>query len=974
MRKIVFLWSICLFLCSSCFDEKLVNTCFEELPDGMVRVGLFMNAGDYQVPVSRGVVVDENSAYAAGRMPWVFVFKGSDDNATFVEVRQATGVGTPLAPYVVLSKRSEAVRVLLLANAPANFYAGTTTYASNEANWGAVLTGKTFAQAVSLLQTVPAATNDVPYNGGALPMVGDASLPSGITSATTSIGTSSSKIQLSRIVSKISITNATTDLSVVSWTVVGARRQAAFFTPLASGSLVDFDADLAGESDFFYVNENPKVGETTVILQATYAGTPTYYKLTFKGLAERQILPLQRNKWYQFKITKVTAKGYDSFDEAVASIPSNKLMYEVSVLDQLGYDLADNGTYYLGSTNSELLLYGDQYDGKELVATSLITNATGSDIGTGPNAISIAGTGISLVGVSTLNLSSSATSAVETRVVVKLQPGFVSGYIFVQLGTLYKTIPVTRVAEEVDQTACWIKLNHHQGGLEYTAATTPVGEDDLPIPWLALTTDGGTPIGDFAQPNAGSFQELTMMLQENIGITDKGARLGNFYLARKQGGRVKVFVLQSFGSYDMNLSDALKVAYWSAYSGAFWRWDQVGERCISLPTSSTNNNGIPFGNYYNWRARVVIGKSWIRLSTDPFGDPAQDAENYPVVNGSTTISGPPPFPNPIQFRIGLTSKHPAGSAAGIDGNATPRYGLVVVDFLWNGEIDKSYPLFIRQGEVADFVMRNVPEDNPPLEGLPMYGQKRTLASKVSPYNLTYYPTNGETPGERVGNATGTRYAFTRFPTQAGYYFQQQGTYAYSPAGTNNGSMANTTLPDYWAAHKSEWESCPPGYHRPADGPIDALSLQLASQSEWKQSLYAVPRNSPSYVSITGDRSNLTFGYYADGFFDRGVPGKAEGTEFNYSTIAAGTTQAAYNGVLVFNPYTLASIFLPSAGYRSNAGQLSLPGYYGHYGASSDVDPSFIKNVYPAFSRDYIDPFQGSQVARLSALTIRCFKD
>jgi hypothetical protein len=64
--------------------------------------------------------------------------------------------------------------------------------------------------------------------------------------------------------------------------------------------------------------------------------------------------------------------------------------------------------------------------------------------------------------------------------------------------------------------------------------------------------------------------------------------------------------------------------------------------------------------------------------------------------------------------------------------------------------------------------------------------------------------------------------------------------------------------------------------------------------------------------------NSVWGFYADGFFDRRMPGVSHNNIAN-STVAAGTNQVAYIGSLLFNPTTGYHLFFPAAGHRGITG-------------------------------------------------------
>ena len=89
---------------------------------------------------------------------------------------------------------------------------------------------------------------------------------------------------------------------------------------------------------------------------------------------------------------------------------------------------------------------------------------------------------------------------------------------------------------------------------------------------------------------------------------------------------------------------------------------------------------------------------------------------------------------------------------------------------------------------------------------------------------------------------------------------------------------------------------------------------------------------------------IKYGFYADGFFDRrpiverdmidGIE-RGSGKVSKYKGVSLDTTEAAYGGVLIFNPDNNASIFFPAAGRRWHTdGSLEYASETGYYWSSS----------------------------------------
>jgi hypothetical protein len=229
-------------------------------------------------------------------------------------------------------------------------------------------------------------------------------------------------------------------------------------------------------------------------------------------------------------------------------------------------------------------------------------------------------------------------------------------------------------------------------------------------------------------------------------------------------------------------------------------------------------------------------------------------------------------------------------------------------------------IYIRQGEEDDYLMR--PEDESNSSGF--QSSNRPYAVKFSPYNLTapdgYHNetlinTYG-TPQEGSISAT-----FTHYPTQAGAYFTWDNIlhprYALAPI-TPIADWDNDINDYYWDVVSGNAETCPYGYRRPEDGTTSALnSAGLVAGSEIRQSLWLNPL--ASYLQVPAKLNN-TYGYYADGFFDRReieTPSHYSYSDFDpLSAVSAADDSIAYAGSLFFNPANHASLFFPSAGFSN----------------------------------------------------------
>lgn len=291
--------------------------------------------------------------------------------------------------------------------------------------------------------------------------------------------------------------------------------------------------------------------------------------------------------------------------------------------------------------------------------------------------------------------------------------------------------------------------------------------------------------------------------------------------------------------------------------GTFHRWNQTGERIIySNHTGGAWSVSVVQGNF------VVLSTSRSldpKLGTDEWDDP----EKYQVTDGSTSVSGT----GKIYFRVGLTGKLASATA-------TPRYALLKLTYSNNAQT--AY-IYVRQGEAADVVG----------------------TAKWTVFNLSD-PSRGAGGSNFTDHSLFTPRAsaatagiFADYPTQVGYMFLWN---LYNGTAGNNRAIHPTNptgdITGYPIGHNpatwnDNYDPCPAGYRHPSSAETAAL----------------IP--------------NTLYGYYADGFFDRGVM-----TTVNVMTVRGKLGhQFSTVGRLFYEPSTNASIFLPIAGNRISGGNL-----------------------------------------------------
>lgn len=417
------------------------------------------------------------------------------------------------------------------------------------------------------------------------------------------------------------------------------------------------------------------------------------------------------------------------------------------------------------------------------------------------------------------------------------------------------------------------------------------------------------------------------------------------------------------------------------YVGAFWKADQKGERIIRIPVG---NDGTRSGDWDasifwlgpGWKAGDIVfsndgsadpGITYISTTENPAsmltGDATYRVPGYVSSASGNAVSG---AGNYIHFRIGLTSTYTPTETN------PARYALVLLRY---GTPQKHHIIYIRQGEQADYLMH--PDDD----------TRGPAAVRFCAYNVT--ASNLTDGDELVEIITPARLnaVFTDYPTQAGAFFQwshipSYGPLAYHPVKPVTPVIWNDVpTGNYWDALKVQAESCPPGYRRPNDGPTSAgasnADPSFIINSEIRQSLYATPM-----VTNGVSNTNLRWGFYADGYFDRrdhnnpfvSSPGQGESAMASNTAVSWQTKDVAYIGSLLFNPVPVsprenASLFIPAAGDRySDGGALIEGGEASLILSSSAQDPTdmwyYVSSSFGA---------QQLNSTRKHALSLRCVR-
>ena len=377
---------IFLILMSSCVHEIYLS----EEPGGekevltdKVRIEIFTRANPYNLPTTRAAESE------VGMTPWVLVFKGNDENATFVEAVQAFElVGKR---YVILTKQPAGTKyqLLILANPLNNRFCygdAGTLYEFTKDILSDKLTNpniETLSDACKKLLTEPLASPSftVPFSGTNQTIPMSYLLEVDKIDNTTKIeNNDKSSLLLVRTLAKMIIVNKAANFEFKGvMAVVNAPRQGRLhklgnsimgntsnlteyqYDINYSAPLVTAETVAAGEQSTennpIYLYESDTQNNTYIIIKGTYENKDYYYKMAIVNTA-LESMNILRNRAYTFTIIAAKGPGYDTMGDAKVAKPSNiDLDFKILVDDSDSYEIMANNDYYLGVSNSVFIAY-----------------------------------------------------------------------------------------------------------------------------------------------------------------------------------------------------------------------------------------------------------------------------------------------------------------------------------------------------------------------------------------------------------------------------------------------------------------------------------------------------------------------------------------------------------------------------------------------------------------------------------------
>ena len=293
-------------------------------------------------------------------------------------------------------------------------------------------------------------------------------------------------------------------------------------------------------------------------------------------------------------------------------------------------------------------------------------------------------------------------------------------------------------------------------------------------------------------------------------------------------------------------------------------------------------------------------------SSDPniYKSSPDDAENYPVPGTANVVTGTVTSNDSIVFRIGLKSPWPA-----YDADTNPaRYAVVLLSYNNN---TKHHKLYLRQGEGTDNLIP---------DGL-----------RWSPYNLS--SKNNEEIRTVLNSSNAT---FCEYPTQEKYIFKYNST---------------TAIPTHILLSAAQHNATPTGTGDPCHC-IPGYTTLSPSPPPYNYANFGLP---PAPWP-------LSYGYYADGWFDRG----------NIQTTKRASRtgiEAGYQGALLFHSENK-SLFLTTNGTTPGPGNFA-PG--GSSVIKTSIETICVVAQWNAYGWSNNDPIS-AEAARISAGSVRCVKD
>jgi len=677
-------------------------------------------------------------------------------------------------------------------------------------------------------------------------------------------------------------------------------------------------------------------------VKGEFNGVDGWYRIDLADYATMTYLHLLRNHLYRIQINKVSGTGFPNEEDAKKSRGDN-IVVDVTLWNE--YDLGGtvfDGQYFLSVNPQDISYNEEEHRGETLTIRTddhslmSLSNIKVSGSPVNPH------TPINWI----KNLSLSPKSVINAKNVYTLtydidenEGDARTGYLYVTLGRLTNEVRIEQAdGGKVITVTEYLILGHTAQNPAIpkliVSCTKSNGNPDpnaawtLTVPannnWLTLSLTNNSAQAGKTVSGMGTGEIYVFATSNTLGTSDREATVT---LSGKKGVIGSSMIRQKKDNPPAESANER-----ASCAGAFWRHNQIGERIVQINIGENSGAWMAMVSLYdkNWNPEnedgvllALSGSSDPKVGTAEHGD----AESYPMTEYGygSVVSGYVNSGENVTFRIGLQKKFTAKYSDTPNYTTTFPARYAVIEF-WYADLSKMQKIYLRQGEGADYVMR---QNDPVNSG--GYSSSTRMAVRFSPFNLTADMLNKQVT---VNGASGDNQGkFTQFPSQVGAYFQ----WALNNSADRRIAWAPFGSVTNWpSASASSWssndESCPSGYRRPKDTDVGTSQINQngpVEGSEMRQSLWLNPQATAENGNTPNNTDNVVFGYYADGFYDRSevVRSGANGN----GHVALGTAKVAFGGRLFFNPTTNASLFFPLGGSRLYTGTLNnseiSTGYY-----------------------------------------------
>ena len=551
---LLFVTAFMLLLLLSCVKE-----CFDtpQAETGKVQLELFTRAYDYPVPVVRAGT-DE---YGVNYELWLLVFKGHDNNATFVEAVKSYFISGINKTYAEFTRQPvDDYQILILANTQVqtNFFTQDGTphhFAAND--FATTFAGSTLSFVCENLLTEPLNNpqTTVPFASSRIPMT---HLLKGLTAIdeSTQIGSETNKLKLMRATARLDMRNYAPNFEMLGITLAAnIARQTRWHnldiatafpqsaatvnysketTPGIYQDLVAFDSSGSSENDPIYFYESSRLDNPYIIVHAKYNGNECYYKLALVDAA-RTAIDLKRNYCYTFTIGSVAGQGWDTMQDAIASPSYNNTIVSTTLtIDRVSaHESTAFGDYFLSVSNSRYVAYTNNASAADVYTVSNVFYGGTIPLDIAEVKMTLAGATFEN-GTTTLSLGTSPLPVNSTEIKLKNFTGN-TAKLDIKLGNIIKRITI----EKKPALAANAMLELHTDlGVDCLSATV----DNGALSWITLHPSGSDNRNDIGHIVVDDGQIRMRVLSAS------SSRTGTVYLSTINvpniGQRIKIDVIQ----------------------------------------------------------------------------------------------------------------------------------------------------------------------------------------------------------------------------------------------------------------------------------------------------------------------------------------------------------------------------------------------------------------------------------------------